>query len=91
MQVDLIKPALKAPGVEPFKPTCDVLLSNFAFNFNLRHYTVEIFENILSNNIAWPPDPAPPPAGKTESCESEYGGESDDEVGRCRLTPSNPC
>ena len=38
MQLDPTKPPLKAPGAEPFKPKCDELLSNFAFNFNLRGY-----------------------------------------------------
>jgi len=34
-----MRPALKAPGAEPLKPKCDELLSNFAFNCNLRRYT----------------------------------------------------
>jgi hypothetical protein len=38
VQLDPTKPPLKAPGAEPFKPKCDELLSNFAFNFNLRGY-----------------------------------------------------
>ena len=39
MQVDPIKPTLKAPGAVPLKPKCDELLLNFAFNFNLRRYS----------------------------------------------------
>ena len=39
MQVDPIKPTLKAPAAGHLKPKCDELLSNFAFNFNLRRYT----------------------------------------------------
>ena len=39
MQVDPIKPTLKAPGAEHLKLKCDILLSNFAFKFNLRRYT----------------------------------------------------
>ena len=38
MQVDPIKPTLKPPGTKRFKLNYDVLLSNFAFNFNLRRY-----------------------------------------------------
>jgi len=39
VQVDPINPVLKAPGTESLKPRYDELLSNFAFKFNLRHYT----------------------------------------------------
>ena len=38
VQVDPIKPTLKAPGTRRFKLKCDVPLSNFAFNFSLRRY-----------------------------------------------------
>ena len=37
MQVDPIKPKLK-PAINRLKLGYDVPLSNFAFNFNLRHY-----------------------------------------------------
>jgi hypothetical protein len=36
-----MKPILKPPGTEHLKLKCDVLLSTFAFKFNLRRYTVE--------------------------------------------------
>jgi formate--tetrahydrofolate ligase len=39
VQVDPIKPALKPPGSMCLKLKCDILLSNVAFNFNLRRYT----------------------------------------------------
>ena len=39
MQVDPIKPTLKAPGTKRLKLECDKPLSNFAFKFNLRRYT----------------------------------------------------
>ena len=39
MQVDPIKPTLKAPGTKRLKLEYDGLLSNFAFKFNLRRYT----------------------------------------------------
>ena len=40
MQVDPVKPTLKAPGPERLRLDFDRLLSNFAFGFNLRRYTV---------------------------------------------------
>ena len=39
MQVDPIKPMLKAPGTKRLKLRCDKLLSDVVFNFNLRRYT----------------------------------------------------
>jgi len=41
VQVDPIKPTLKAPGSKRLKLECDEPLSHFAFNFNLRRYNVE--------------------------------------------------
>ena len=47
MQVDPIKPTLKAPGSERLKLKYDEPLSNFAFNIYLRRYTeVQIEESI---------------------------------------------
>jgi hypothetical protein len=43
VQVDPIKPKLKAPGcpgTNRLKVYCDELLSSFGFNFNLRRYSV---------------------------------------------------
>ena len=40
MQVDPIKPTLKAPGTKRLKLHYAKPLSNFAFKFNLRRYTV---------------------------------------------------
>jgi hypothetical protein len=37
VQVDLVKPTLKAPGDKRLKPEHKKLRSNFAFNCNLRH------------------------------------------------------
>ena len=39
MQVEPIKPPLQAPGSKRLKLKCEEPLSNFAFKFNLRHYT----------------------------------------------------
>ena len=41
MQVDPIKPTLKAPGPEPLKLICDERLLIFAFN-NLRRYSQDV-------------------------------------------------
>ena len=41
MRVEAIKPKLELPGTKRLKLKCGVLLSNFAFNFNLRRYTME--------------------------------------------------
>jgi len=39
VQVDPIKPTLKAPGIRLLKLKRDKVLSGFAFNFNLRRHT----------------------------------------------------
>jgi hypothetical protein len=41
VQIDPMKPMLKAPGSNLLKLKYDVLLSNFAVNFSLSHYTSE--------------------------------------------------
>jgi hypothetical protein len=41
VQVDPIKPTLKAPESKRLKLKCDEPLLNFAFNFNLRRYMLE--------------------------------------------------
>jgi len=40
VQVDPMKPTLKAPGTKRLKPKCHEPLSNFAFKINLRRYTM---------------------------------------------------
>ena len=40
VQVEPIKPMLKAPGTKCLNLKCDKLLSSFAFNFNLRRYSL---------------------------------------------------
>jgi len=47
VQVDPIKPTLKAPGSERLKLKCDILLSACAFNVNLRRYTKEDYLQLL--------------------------------------------
>jgi hypothetical protein len=41
VQVDPFKPTLKAPETERLKLKCEELLSDYAFKFNLRRYTVD--------------------------------------------------
>jgi hypothetical protein len=42
VQVDTLKPTLKAPGTKRLKLDFDELLSSFAFKFNLRRYAKAI-------------------------------------------------
>jgi len=42
VQVDPIKPTLKALGTRRFKPISDEPLSNLALDFNLRRYTMGV-------------------------------------------------
>ena len=42
VQVDPLKPTLKAPGIKHLKLNCDNLHPSFAFKFNLRRYIVEL-------------------------------------------------
>ena len=44
MQVDPIKPTLKAPGTNRLKLEYDEQLSDFAFKFNLRCYKLVVLE-----------------------------------------------
>jgi len=48
VQLDPVKPTLKAPGTKHLKLKCDEPPSNFAFNFNLRRY-IEELRNKLSS------------------------------------------
>ena len=40
VQVEPVTPPLKAPGTKRLKLTCEEPLSNFAFNINLRRYSL---------------------------------------------------
>jgi len=62
VQVDPIKPTLKAPGTKRLKLKYDEQLSNFAFNFNLRCYSSDCFEGraclggtccAISQTVGW--------------------------------------
>jgi len=45
VQVDPIKPKLKAPGTKLLKLEHDNLLSSFAFELNLRRYDMDLQSN----------------------------------------------
>jgi hypothetical protein len=81
VQVDPIKPTLKAPGAERLKLKCDILLSTVAFKVNLRRYTsvladamtnLHSFIIIATNHVG----------------DDVYRFETP--VGRCSFTVSNP-
>jgi hypothetical protein len=58
VQVEPIKPTLKAPGTKLFKLQYDRPLSNFASKFKLRRYTTA----------------SPSPSRSTRSSSPRYGG-----------------
>ena len=72
VQVDPIKPTLKAPGTTRLKLQYDGPLSKFAFKFNLRQYN---------------PGEVLAACNTIDSCFSLFDA---DQIGRCRLTLSNP-
>ena len=73
MQVDPITHALKAPGIKRLKLKSDDPLSNFAFKFNLRRYTMEALGLLLAV-VATPTDRVGDVPGYVRAT-----------VGRCRL------
>ena len=76
MQVDPIKPTVKAPGIKLLKLKYDTPLSNFAFNFNWRRYT---------KGFAIAAPPRPYPRRVLETFEKFPR-----EAGQCRLPVSKP-
>jgi len=58
VQADFINPKLKPPATKRLKLKCDVLLSDLAFKFNLRH-----FSEALKINYANDRDAAAAPGG----------------------------
>jgi len=71
-----MKSVLKAPGIKLLKVKYDEPLSNFAFNFNLRHYTLDFY-----NIAATPEDLAILKVKEIKNGRL---------VGRCSLTISKP-
>ena len=51
MQVDPIKPTLKAPGTKRLKLKYDKVLSSFAFKFNLRRYILVLYINEAKDGL----------------------------------------
>ena len=87
VQVEPMKPVLKAPGSKHLKLNHNNLLTRFAFNFNLRRYTSAAASSPLASYTASPdrdrfaasPSTRRPPA-------SPRAAEMTCMVGRCRLT-----
>jgi len=71
VQVDPIKPTLKAPGTKRLKVKYDKPLSKFAFKFNLRRYTLVDNFSTVSSELKG--------GGSVGRCRLTPG--------RCRLTP----
>ena len=61
VQVDPIKPALKAPGTERWKLKYDEPPSKFAFKINLRRYSVAVGLRLDEK--------------RTTECDGKYDGE----------------
>jgi hypothetical protein len=92
VQVDPIKPTLKAPGTKRLKLKCDDLLLNFGFKFKLRRYTLATTYGAAAqrpSNLAGGPDARLPHRDPTQ-LRFDAPVEAVNAVGRCRLTPSNP-
>ena len=80
VQVDPIKPTLKAPGTKRLKLKYDEVLSNFAFRFHLRRYTTD---GVLVHAFFMHG------TGADAAVVAELKALTR-VVGRCRLTLSNP-
>ena len=73
-RLTLSNPVLNPPGAQRLKLTCDDLLSNFAFNFNLCRYTVALSDHIVASG------------GRDGFVHVWRIPAGADMVGRCRLT-----
>jgi hypothetical protein len=86
VQVEPIKPTLKAPGTVRLSLQYDELLSSFPFKVNLRRYTLASaatmhaqLESAVAARLA---------AFEQEAARAEAAAANT--VGRCRLTPDDP-
>jgi hypothetical protein len=95
VQIDPLKPVLKAFGTKRLKLQHDEPVSNFAFNFNLRRYT----EGLLVFSLQW----IVGRGGETSLAIASLSSNGEEAgafvaaadpalltVGRCRLTVSTP-
>ena len=96
MQVDPIKPKLKAPVTERLKLIYDVLLSillQFAFKFNLRGYNwaciTLLFQKMGESGLECAGNPLAPGTTEWAAVDPVPGGVSVNVARRCRLTLSN--
>ena len=83
MQVDPIKPTLKAPGSKRLKLECDILPSCFAFKINLRRYSMAK-HGYLSEKQAGSFASAPLPSSLAIRPPSELERSM---VGLCKMNP----
>ena len=90
MQVDPIKPMLKAPETHLLKLRYDEPLSKFAFKLNLRRYNEVMLafhlddSQIAKDALVEMSFYVPPTSAKWGVDENE--DDAEDTVGRCRLT-----
>jgi hypothetical protein len=87
VQIDPIKPKLKPPGNKRLKLNSDVQLSHSAFKFHLRRYTLAPATLLVLRKWAYD---AALRAIETAAAD-DVTAFLRSTVGRCRLTPSNPC
>ena len=83
MQVDPIKPKLKAPGTKHLKLNCAIPLSTFAFKCNLRRYTLVVTAGVdrVEDRKVWlrlevrdGPPPPPHASGGEDGSGGDGGG-----------------
>ena len=74
MQVDPVKLMLKPLGTNHRKLKCDILLSTFAFKFNLRRYTEALVASM--DALYQPNPPVPAAAGSADAADSAAGADA---------------
>ena len=92
MQIDPIKPTLKAPGIKLLNLKYDKPLSHFAFKFNLRRY-IEVLESATISLAEVPEGTDSLVMACTNFTDTSFNVLEMVRcrvVGRCRLTLSNP-
>jgi len=73
VQVDPIKPIVKASGTKRLNPGYDKLLSSFAFTFNLRRYSEAAAAGMPgAEPTMWPHPPPPHPGAHPRVVPARY-------------------